>query len=108
MTLPLAAAIGCAAAVLPVWPYGYYVLLRLLVAAAAVATLATSQQERARNWMVLGALLLVFNPVVPIHLNRVLWVPIDLMAAWLLYRTHERLMTDDSVDVRPETERPPT
>ena len=91
MTLTLAAAIGCACGVVPIWPYGYYVLLRLLVFAATTVTLATSPQERARNWLALGGLALLFNPVVPIHLTRVIWAPIDLVAAWILVRTHQRL-----------------
>ena len=92
MSVALAAAIGCALAVVPIWPYGYYVLLRLLVFAAAIFTLATSPDERTRYWWALGGLALVFNPVVPVHLDRLLWAPIDLAGAWFLYQTHRRVV----------------
>jgi len=66
------------------WPYGYYQLLRWVTCAAAVwvAFLAYNWQKK---WaMVLfGFVAVLFNPLIPIHLNRQLWQPIDVICALL-------------------------
>lgn len=80
--LLLIAAVACFAAVVPVWPYGFYMLLRLLVCAAAVSGLVTAPAEpRLRAHRApLVVLALLFNPVVPVYLSREVWFPIDLVA----------------------------
>lgn len=82
------------AALLPL-PYGFYTLLRLVVSAAA-AYLAYREYEVDRSlsiWvMVFVGILLLFNPLVPVHLSKEVWVPIDIgtsvlfMLHWLLRR----------------------
>lgn len=65
-------------------PYGYYTLLRLVVCVAA--SVLVWQELRARGgvsaWTVgLALVALLFNPIVPIYLDREAWLPIDLAAA---------------------------
>ncbi len=65
-------------------PYGFYVLLRIVVAVAA-GFLAYKDYE-ARNgvsgWaVVLGTIAVLFNPIIPIHLSREIWLPINAVAA---------------------------
>lgn len=68
------------------WPYGYYQLLRLIVCGAS-AFLAYREFKRrgVGVWTLsLGALALLFNPIVPVHLTRSAWAVIDLGAAAVL------------------------
>jgi len=59
-------------------PYGYFVLLRLVVCfvAAFSASLAHSQQKRQWTWT-LGGIAILFNPILPIHLTRGIWSIVD-------------------------------
>ena len=54
-------------------PYGYYTLLRIVVcgAAAYLAYRSFSASRRVTTWvLVLGALALLFNPLIPVHLEQ--------------------------------------
>lgn len=83
-TLALAAA---AAALLALfgWPYGYYQLLRFGVCAVAVygAVLAHRSENAGWTWA-LGALAVLFNPVVPVFFDRGVWAVLDVLAAVVL------------------------
>ena len=68
-------------------PYGYYVLLRLVVcAAAALLTFYDCRvRRRVSGWAItMAGIALLFNPLIPVHLTRAVWIPIDLSTALLL------------------------
>lgn len=80
-------------------PYGYYTLLRIAVCAFAVAVFALAWNNTApsRPWpLIFVGVAIVFNPLVPVHLDRATWFYLDLGAAILIV-TH--LM---AVRARPE------
>ena len=66
-------------------PYGYYMLLRLVVtivfAWAAYATY--ERKEEVLPW-VLGVIALLFNPLIPIHLPKEVWMIVDVGAGIFL------------------------
>lgn len=64
------------------WPYGYFQFLRFVVCGtAAYAAFAEADSEKhAWLWMMIGVAVL-FNPLVPVHLTRETWQPIDVAAA---------------------------
>lgn len=66
------------------WPYGYYTLLRLVVCGSSVYVgfLAYNLNKQGWTWT-MGFIALLFNPLIPIHLDKPTWVPIDLVAAFL-------------------------
>jgi hypothetical protein len=71
------------AALIP-WPYGYYVFLRLIVAgcAAFLAYWSYQRTDRMNAWAVtMTAVAILFNPLIPVHLNRELWALLDLAGA---------------------------
>jgi hypothetical protein len=80
-------AFACAAALAlaPMhWPYGYYQLLKLAVTALAIWLAIAARQQQSTIWTILGVVLaLLYNPVMPIYLNRATWLPIDFVAATL-------------------------
>ncbi|MCK5225332.1 MAG: hypothetical protein KAQ89_01300 [Planctomycetes bacterium] len=66
------------------WPYGYYQLLRFVVCGASVYTafVAYNWQKMWAIWL-FGFIALLFNPLIPIHLSREIWQPIDIVCAIL-------------------------
>lgn len=68
------------------WPYGYYQILRFVVCGSA-AYIAYLAYETKKNWAVwmFGAIALLFNPLVPIHLSREIWQPIDIIVAGIFF-----------------------
>jgi hypothetical protein len=66
------------------WPYGYYQLLRFVVCGVSVyiAFVAYGWKKLWATWL-FGFIAVLFNPLIPIHLSRELWQPIDLVCAVL-------------------------
>jgi len=63
------------------WPYGYYQLLRLVVCGVSVYVAFTAynwqKQKMWATWL-FGFIAVLFNPLLPIHLSREIWQPIDV------------------------------
>jgi hypothetical protein len=75
-------------------PIGYYTLLRLVVtAAAAYIAYDTFQKDKQSGWIwVFGFVAILFNPLIPIYLNKELWMIIDFAAA-VLFIVYSRKIT---------------
>ena len=82
-------------AVPPVWPYGYYILLRLVVCGVAAYTAFSLKNTNAKYFVVLIIMALLFNPILPIALPKALWIPIDLAGAIIFFRLAHKLKTPD-------------
>lgn len=70
-------------AIIPVWPYGYYSLLRLVVCGTCAYTAYFFRKDAARQQHFIPLVLLgiVFNPISPVYFDRVYWLAIDLGGA---------------------------
>jgi hypothetical protein len=68
------------------WPYGYYQLLRFVVCGVAVYVSFMAYNWRNKMWAtwLFGFIAVLFNPLIPIHISRELWQPIDIICAILL------------------------
>lgn len=77
---------GMLVAALAPWPYAYYRLLRWVVFVCCGLIAYQSYERRGFSpWLVgLVATGVLFNPIVPVHLTRGIWAPIDLGAAVFL------------------------
>jgi hypothetical protein len=66
------------------WPYSYYQLLRFVTCGAAVyvAFMAYNWQKMWAVWL-FGFIAVLFNPLIPIHLSREIWQPIDVVCGVL-------------------------
>jgi len=63
-------------------PYGYYMLLRLVVCLTAGFLVWFSFRANKMTWVwIMGFIALICNPVVPIHFAREIWIAIDLIVA---------------------------
>ena len=68
-------------ALLPL-PYGYFVLLRIVVCLSALYFAWYSYEINKPAWMWgMGFIALVFNPIIPLHFGREIWVVIDIIGA---------------------------
>ena len=74
-------------------PIGYYTLLRLIVtAAAAYIAYDTFQKGEQSGWVwVFGFVAIMFNPLIPIYLDKELWIIIDFAAAILFIAYSRRV-----------------
>lgn len=67
-----------------IWPYGYYILLRWVIAASALFLVWASYELGKKFWLFLMAIVaLLFNPIAPIHLDKETWVVIDFIVAMI-------------------------
>jgi len=67
-------------------PYGYYTFLRFIVTLTAVTTAYCFYKTDSNDKVVIFSLIaLLFNPVVPVHLNKPLWLLIDIGIAIYMY-----------------------
>jgi len=66
-------------------PYGYFTLLRFIVCVvAAYCTYAAYSQKNEQWTWTFGAIAVLFNPIIPFHLNRQIWSIIDVISAIVL------------------------
>lgn len=75
-------------AIPPIFPYGYYILLRWVITVSAIFLVWVAYNLKKTFWvysMVIIAIL--FNPIVPIYLNKEIWVVIDFIVAILFFAT---------------------
>lgn len=68
------------------WPYGFYQLLRLLIFISSAIVAWGFYKSHLTPWaFIFGGITFLFNPIVPIHLDKQSWVPVDFMAAILFF-----------------------
>ena len=64
------------------WAYGYYVLLRWVVTISAVFLLSLAYESKKTFWLFLmGMVAILFNPIIPVYLDKETWVVIDFIVA---------------------------
>jgi len=67
------------------FPYGYFQLLRWVVAGTAVYSGYLSYELDNKAWvLVMVIIALLFNPIAPIYLEKEIWVIIDVVVAVLM------------------------
>jgi len=69
-------------AIPPIWPYGYYTFLRVVICASSayMAYLGFDRGKEGWGW-IFGIIAVLFNPLVPIYLTKEIWVVIDVIVA---------------------------
>lgn len=79
-------------------PYGYYTLLRLVACGVfAFAAFAAFQKKNSVLPWVNGVLVLLFNPLIPVHLEKGVWVILDMAAAVYLLATAKMITSRQNV-----------
>lgn len=71
-------------ALFPGWPYGYYTLLRLVVFVTSCLITIAAYKMQQQGWVVgAGMIALLFNPFIPVHLDKATWRILDLIVAFI-------------------------
>ena len=71
-------------AILSIWPYAYYQILKLVVTGTALFLLWTAYELEKKTWLwIMGTIAILFNPIAPIYLDKGTWVVIDIIVATL-------------------------
>lgn len=79
------AAVLCLLAVVPFrFPYGYFTILRWAVTVGTVAALMTWPRAWWWGYVALVPIVILFNPLAPVHLSRQTWRVIDSGAGVVL------------------------
>ena len=64
------------------WPYAYYQILRWVVTIAALVGAYDAHEAKRTYWIAaFVAIAILFNPIAPIHLDKITWSLIDLVVA---------------------------
>lgn len=67
-------------------PYGYYVFLRWIITACSVLLLLIAHKSGQIKWSAcLVVIAVLFNPIIPIHLTKDIWIGINALVAFLLF-----------------------
>ncbi len=79
------AAITLFLALLDGWQYGFFTILRFVVFASTAYVAWIAYEEQKEKWVwILGFIAVLFNPFIPIHLTREIWLPIDFITGVFL------------------------
>ena len=77
------------------FPYGVYVLLRLVVFGSAACMIYFSYKNTKQinvTVLVFSFIALLFNPFFPIHLSREIWMPIDFIVSAIYFYSSYKLL----------------
>jgi hypothetical protein len=82
------AAITLLIAVIPVWPYFFYQILKLVIFGAATHSVYLYHKEKNIKWMMVMIIVaIVFNPINPIYFGHFLWSIVDLIVAVVFFKS---------------------
>jgi hypothetical protein len=69
-------------------PYGFYTFLRIVVTIVAILSAITSFRNNINGWGIIFILVgILFNPIIPIYLDKGIWMPIDIVVGVLFFIT---------------------
>lgn len=67
------------------WQYGFFTLLRFVVFASTAYVAWMAYEEQKEKWVwIFGFIAVLFNPFIPIHLTREIWMTIDFVTGVFL------------------------
>jgi hypothetical protein len=79
------------------WPYGYYQILRWVVTIIAGLVSLETYENHLPIWtFILVAIALLFNPIIPVYLDKATWVPIDFIVSILFFYAAHSLRVKDA------------
>jgi uncharacterized membrane protein YhaH (DUF805 family) len=69
-------------------PYGYYILLRIVLSASCAYLVLRAADLDKTPWLwILGVTAVVYNPIIPVHLTREIWSVVNVATIVLLFVT---------------------
>ena len=74
-------------AVIPIWPYFFYQLLKFLVCGAAAYSAYTFyKQHMSKSMWIMIVVAIIFNPINPFYFGHFLWSVLDIVIAVVFFR----------------------
>lgn len=75
-------------------PYGYYTLVRIVTTGIFIWVSIIEYKKNSSSILTWGFILgaILFNPFIPIHLNREIWAPIDIITGAMLLGVKKRVL----------------
>ncbi len=70
-------------AVLPL-PYGYYMLLRVIILVGSILLLTNKNEIKNRVTIII--MMVIYNPIFPIHLNKTIWTIINVATICYIFK----------------------
>lgn len=72
---------------IPNWlPYGFYIIIRWIISVASVLlALNFKDNKNQKLSFTFWAVAILFNPIIPIYLNKDIWVLVDLVVSILFF-----------------------
>ena len=84
-------------------PYSYYTLLRFIVCGVTAYGAYYAKEIEKIGWVfILGFIALLFNPLIPIHLDRGTWAIIDVGVAIIIFISLFLLRKRESIKIDEE------
>lgn len=72
----------------PANPYGYYILLRIVLCASCGYLAFRAAEANKNQWVwILGVSAVVYNPIIRVHLNREIWSVVNVVTIIMLILT---------------------
>jgi len=66
--------------------YGYYIFLRWYIFIAFIYLSYSANKEKIKVWFVIFSIIaLLFNPIIPVYLNKEIWSVIDILCAITIF-----------------------
>jgi hypothetical protein len=66
-------------------PYGYYQFMRIAITlVASINAFELYNKNKSVLLVVFVSIIILYNPIIPIHLNKETWMPINLLTAVFL------------------------
>lgn len=63
-------------------PYGYYIFLRIIICILSCFTAYVALVSDKKPWIwIFGVIAVLFNPIIPIYLDKEIWTVIDIIVA---------------------------
>lgn len=84
IVLGISAVLSCVALIDGV-PYGFFSFLRLIVFVSCAFVAYCAYKQKNEQWMwIFGAIAILFSPIFPVYLPRVVWMGIDVIVAAIM------------------------
>jgi len=92
-TLSKITMIGLLIAVIPIWPYVFYQLLKLVVCGTAIFSAYLYNKEKNKKWMwIMIVIAVIFNPINALYFGHFLWSIVDLIVAVLFVNSRKNTL----------------
>ena len=85
-------AIALLIAVIPIWPYFFYQLLKFLIFGTAAYSAYVFHLDKNKKWMwVMIVVAIIFNPINPFYFGHFLWSVADLVVAAIFFKSLKKV-----------------